>query len=189
MFDIVVNHVFSPGPANATDYSIFTPFNSSKYFHRPCVMDNSNETSVEVCQLLNDMATAVFTLPDIKTEDPEVREIFQEWIKDTVQKYNVDGLRLDTYKHVERDFWPDFIDAAGVFSVAEYLDGDPANYDSELLPSKDEGLLNYPTLVLLELQISPYSNSYGYIQLGVLIKIGIADSIGYGMYFKTHRHG
>lgn len=145
MFDIVVNHVFSPGPGNATNYSMFTPFDSSRYFHRPCVMDNSNETSVEVCQIPDDKATAVFTLPDIKTDDPVVRSLFQEWIKDTVQKYKVDGLRLDTYKHVERDFWPDFIDAAGVFSVAEYLDGDPANYDSELIPSKDEGVLNYPT--------------------------------------------
>jgi len=145
MFDIVINHVFSPGPRNATNYSMFTPFDSSRYFHRPCVMDNSNETSVEVCQLTDDKATAIFTLPDVKTEDPVVREIFQEWIRDTVQKYNVDGLRLDTYKHVERDFWPDFIDAAGVFSVAEYLDGDPKNYDSELIPSKDEGVLNYPT--------------------------------------------
>ncbi|KAL1862639.1 hypothetical protein Daus18300_008437 [Diaporthe australafricana] len=145
MFDIVVNHMFSPGPRNTTDYSIFTPFNSSRYFHRPCVMDNSNETSVEVCQLLNDEATASFTLPDIKTEDPVVRDIFQEWISDTVEKYNVDGLRLDTYKHVERSFWPDFIDAAGVFSLAEFLDGDPASYNnSELLPS-DEGVLNYPT--------------------------------------------
>lgn len=145
MFDIVVNHVFSPGPQNTTDYSMFTPFNSSRYFHRPCVMDNSNETSVEVCQLRDAETTASFTLPDIKTEDPVVRDIFQEWISDTVKKYNVDGLRLDTYKHVERTFWPDFIGAAGVFSLAEFLDGDPASYDSELLPSQEEGVLNYPT--------------------------------------------
>ncbi|KAJ0109974.1 hypothetical protein J7T55_014776 [Diaporthe amygdali] len=145
MFDIVINHVFSPGPANATNYSMFTPFNSSRYFHRPCLMDNSNETSVEVCQLRDDKASAVFTLPDVKTEDPVVRDIFQDWIRDTVEKYNVDGLRLDTYKHVERSFWPDFLDAAGVFSVAEYLDGDPANYNSDLIASKEAGVLNYPT--------------------------------------------
>ncbi|POS69358.1 glycosylhydrolase family 13-2 [Diaporthe helianthi] len=145
MFDIVVNHVLSPGPQNATNYSTFTPFDSSKYFHRPCVMDNSNETSVQVCQLKDDKATVELTLPDINTEDPVVRDIFQEWIKDTVEKYNVDGLRLDTYKHVERDFWPGFIDAAGVFSLAEFLDGDPKNYNDELIPSKDEGVLNYPT--------------------------------------------
>jgi alpha-amylase len=145
MFDIVVNHMFSPGPRNDTNYSMFTPFNSSRYFHTPCVIDNSNQTSVLACQITDDKATAVFSLPDVKTEDPVVRGIYQRWIRDTVQKYNVDGLRLDTYKHVERDFWPGFIDAAGVFSVAEYLDGDPKNYQSELIPSEDEGLLNYPT--------------------------------------------
>ncbi|KAI3394402.1 hypothetical protein diail_2814 [Diaporthe ilicicola] len=145
MFDIVVNHMFSPGLQNSTDYSIFTPFNSSKYFHRPCVMDNSNETSVEVCQLKDTQTTATFTLPDVKTEDPVVRDMFQDWIRDTVDKYSVDGLRLDTYKHVERSFWPGFIDAAGVFSLAEYLDGDPANYVSDLVPSDEEGVLNYPT--------------------------------------------
>ncbi|WFE27923.1 pullulanase-type alpha-1,6-glucosidase [Solwaraspora sp. WMMD791] len=56
-----------------------------------------------------------FGLDDLWTERPEVvrgmTKIFADWIRDT----GVDGYRLDTVKHVNLDFWPQFsrgIDAA-----------------------------------------------------------------------------
>lgn len=57
----------------------------------------------------------------------------------------VDGLRIDTVKHVQKSFWPGFNDAAGVYSVGEIFDGDPAytcDYQNYL-----DGVLNYPMYV------------------------------------------
>jgi glycosidase len=54
----------------------------------------------------------------------------------------VDGLRIDTVKHVEKDFWPGYNDAAGVYCVGEVFSGDPAYtcpYQNYL-----DGVLNYP---------------------------------------------
>ncbi|MDG4771631.1 pullulanase-type alpha-1,6-glucosidase [Solwaraspora sp. WMMD792] len=49
-----------------------------------------------------------FGLDDLWTERPEVvrgmTKIFADWIRDT----GVDGYRLDTVKHVNLDFWPQF---------------------------------------------------------------------------------
>lgn len=55
----------------------------------------------------------------------------------------VDGLRIDTVKHVEKDFWPGYVQAAGVYAVGEVLNGDPA-YTCGYQASIMDGVMNYP---------------------------------------------
>lgn len=57
-------------------------------------------------------------------------------------QYIVDGLRVDTVKHVQKDFWPGYNKAAGVYCVGEILDGDP-DYTCPYQEVMD-GVLNYP---------------------------------------------
>ena len=54
----------------------------------------------------------------------------------------VDGLRIDTAKHVDKAFWPDFNKAAGVFITGEVFDGNPA-YTCPYQNYMDS-VLNYP---------------------------------------------
>lgn len=35
----------------------------------------------------------------------------------------IDGIRIDTVKHVRKDFWPSFTAASGVYALGEVLDG------------------------------------------------------------------
>ncbi|KAI5837212.1 glycoside hydrolase superfamily [Morchella snyderi] len=126
MVDIVANHM------GAGDVTTFNPFNNAGYYHTSCdITDYNNQANVENCRIAG--------LPDIKTEDSNVRTIFQSWIKNLVSTYQIDGLRLDTVKHVEKDFWSGFTSAAGVFSIGEVYNGDPAyvgpyqNYMSSLV--------------------------------------------------------
>jgi alpha-amylase len=44
-------------------------------------------------------------LPDFRTELPEVREYLLKANINLARQTGVDGFRLDTYKHVETDFW------------------------------------------------------------------------------------
>jgi alpha-amylase len=44
-------------------------------------------------------------LDDVFTEKPEVVEGFKEIFKAYVRDYSVDGFRIDTYKHVNIEFW------------------------------------------------------------------------------------
>lgn len=57
-------------------------------------------------------------------------------------QYIVDGLRVDTVKHVQKDFWPGYNKAAGVYCVGEVLDGD-VDYTCPYQEVMD-GVLNYP---------------------------------------------
>ena len=62
-------------------------------------------------------------MPDLDTESPYVVRTLHAWIHDLVKKYNVDALRIDTVKHIRKDFWPDFVRSAGVAAMGEVLHG------------------------------------------------------------------
>jgi alpha-amylase len=123
MFDVVVNHMALPDPnVNFTNFS--PPFSDASSFHNHCFVDESpdskNQTSVEQCWL----GDATLPLPDLNTENPTVVSKLLDWVHKLVQDYAVDGLRIDTVKHIRKDFWPDFSKAAGVFTLGEVFTND-----------------------------------------------------------------
>ncbi|EPS26265.1 alpha-amylase Amy13A [Penicillium oxalicum 114-2] len=139
MVDVVANHMGYAGAGNTVDYSVFKPFSSSSYFHPYCLIsDYSNQTNVEDCWL----GDTTVSLPDLDTTLSSVQTIWYNWVSDLVSNYSIDGLRIDTVKHVEKSFWPGYQSAAGVYCVGEVFSGDPAYtcpYQNYL-----DGVLNYP---------------------------------------------
>lgn len=131
MVDVVANHM-GTGPIGENSPA---PLNQASSYHPGCNIDYNNQQSIERCSLLG--------LPDLNTEDPTIRTLFQTWIKWLVTEFNIDGLRIDTVKHVEKSFWADFAWASGVFTIGEVLSGDPsyiAGYDKTMA-----GFLNFAT--------------------------------------------
>ena len=114
MFDVVANHMAATG--SPPDVSALSPFNAAANFHPFCfIQDYKNQTDVEQCWLGDN----IVALPDINTEDPSIVSTLNAWVKDLVNKYRVDGLRIDTVKHIRKDFWPEFARSAGVFTMGE----------------------------------------------------------------------
>ena len=65
-----------------------------------------------------------------------------EHYHDLVQKYNIDGIRIDTIMEVPKWFWDKFRQSAGVFQIGEAFNGDPgyvADYQNHL-----DSVFNYP---------------------------------------------
>ncbi|TCD66626.1 hypothetical protein EIP91_001093, partial [Steccherinum ochraceum] len=141
MVDVVVNHVASP--TNPPDFSKITPFNTQSQFHAENFIQAgdyfSNQTAVEQGWL----GDTNLPLPDINTEDPNIVSMYNNWISGLVKNYTVDGVRIDTVKHVRQDFWPDFAKSAGVYTVGEVLD----NRTSYLAPYTKvlDAVLDYST--------------------------------------------
>lgn len=118
MFDVVVNHMAANALPPAFNFSILNPFSSQADFHSQCFVDGgNNQTNTEQCWLGDD----VLPLPDLDTEDPMVVATMYQWIQNLVREYSVDGVRIDTVKHIRKDFWPSFITSAGVFSLGEAI--------------------------------------------------------------------
>lgn len=107
---------------NATlDFSKLVPFSNSSDFHPYCLIsDYNNQTNVEQCWL----GDQFLPLADLDTENPSIVSTMNNWIQGLVKSYGIDGLRIDTAKHVRKDFWPAFAKAAGVFTMGEVLIGD-----------------------------------------------------------------
>lgn len=131
MVDVVANHV---GPVDM-DFSRISPFNSADHYHSKCEINNWNDDhEVQFCRLAD--------LPDLNQENDWVRGKLKDWIKNLVQTYSFDGIRIDTIPEVPMDFWSEYAQSAGVFQMGEYFNGDPAKvgpYQGALT-----GLFNYP---------------------------------------------
>ena len=137
MVDVVANHV---GPVG-TDYSQITPFNLPEHYHDYCeITDWSNQDQVENCRLCE--------LPDLKQENSYVAQTLNAWIKDLVNKYNIDGIRVDTIMEVPKWFWDQFKSAAGVFQIGEAFTGD-AEYVADYQRHFDS-VFNYPLYYTIE---------------------------------------
>lgn len=78
---------------------------------------------------------AVGGLPDFKTELPEVRKYLLDANIGLAKYAGVDGFRLDTFKHIESDFWLEHRARTraelgqGFFLLAEYWAGTPTSLD------------------------------------------------------------
>jgi alpha-amylase len=135
MVDVVGNHM---GNTN-TDYSQNYPFNDGAHYHDYCIISDSdfanhNQDRIENCRLAG--------LADLKQENDWVRTTLLSWIKGLVQKYDLDGLRVDTVPEVPKWFWKQFTDSAGVYTVGEVFDGSMAyvgGYQNTV-----SATLNYP---------------------------------------------
>ena len=112
MLDVVANHVALVG----NDFSQINPFNSPEHYHDPCtITDWTNYVMVENCRLAD--------LPDLKHENNWVSDELLRWIKYMVDRYHLDGLRVDTVPEVPKWFWKKFNKACGVFQIGEVFNG------------------------------------------------------------------
>ncbi|WP_017381610.1 alpha-amylase family glycosyl hydrolase [Paenisporosarcina sp. TG-14] len=124
ILDFVVNHVGPKHPWVNDEAKL-------DWFHEEQPIINwDNQQEVENNWL--------FDLPDLNQENPETRKYLLDAAKWWIQETNVDGYRLDTVKHVPKDFWSDF--SSEVKSVKDdfYLLGEVWHNDLRVVASYEE---------------------------------------------------
>jgi hypothetical protein len=47
--------------------------------------------------------------------------MLNSWVEGIVGNYSADGIRIDTVKHIRKDFWSNFSSSAGVYAIGEVL--------------------------------------------------------------------
>ncbi|KAI0036501.1 glycoside hydrolase family 13 protein [Vararia minispora EC-137] len=143
MLDVVINHVAAPSIPGKDGFTLdgfYHPFTDRSYFHPQCFVGDSRDQSVIEQCWLGDEAVP---LPDLNTEDERVVQLFGDWVRNLVRQYSVDGLRIDTAKHIRKDFWPGWGQAAGVFTMGEVLTDETA-YAAPYTDVLD-AILDYPS--------------------------------------------
>ncbi|KAK4229500.1 family 13 putative glycoside hydrolase [Podospora fimiseda] len=181
MVDIVTNHMAYMGCAKCVDYSTLQPFSSASYYHPPCWINYDSQTSVEQCWQGSDTVS----LPDLRTEDPYVRSVWNQWVSHIVKTYGIDGLRVDSMKHVETSFWAGFNAAAGVYLIGEVYHGD-ALYVAPFQNYMD-GVLDYPSYYWMLRAFQSTSGSISSLVQGMNILKGAAKDLSlYGSFLENH---
>jgi alpha-amylase len=181
MVDVVTNHMGYNGCRSCVDYSIFNPFSSASFFHPGCDIHYADERSVQQCWQGDEKVS----LPDLRTEDQNVRDIWNDWIKQMVAKYHIDGIRLDSAKHVETSFLAPFEAASGVFMIGEVYHGDPAY----TLPYQNHmsGVMNYPAFYWIVKAFSSTSGSIYELVEGIdKVKNSARDTSLLGSFLENH---
>ncbi|KAI9702084.1 MAG: hypothetical protein M1836_001428 [Candelina mexicana] len=182
MVDVVVNHFGYNGAGDTVNYTQLHPFDKQEYYHPYCLIsDYSNQDNVEDCWL----GDTQVSLPDLKTEDSLVTEIYYSWIHDLVANYSIDGLRIDTVKHVDKAFWAGFNSAAGVFCTGESF-----NYDASYTCAYQnylDSVLNYPMYgPLVQAFSSDNGDMSGLVNAINTIKGTCKDSTLLGSFSENH---
>ncbi|KAH7072093.1 glycoside hydrolase superfamily [Paraphoma chrysanthemicola] len=172
MIDVVANHMgFGAIADNRPE-----PLNQASAYHSDCDIDYNNQTSIEVCRIAR--------LPDLNTQSSEIKTVLNTWVNWLVKEYSFDGVRIDTVKHVQQDFWPDFASAAGVYSIGEVWDGNPtylAQY-AKLMP----GLLNYATYYPMNRFYQQTGSSQDLVDMINTVSNTFPDPSALGTFLDNH---
>ncbi|KAK7408531.1 hypothetical protein QQX98_009291 [Neonectria punicea] len=183
MVDIVTNHMGYYGCGNCVDYSKYDAFQDSTYFHNFCLIDYSDEWSSNIQTCWEGDNTVA--LPDLRTENDNVRAIWFKWIKQIVSDYSIDGLRVDSAKHIEKSFHAPFEEAAGVYTVGEVLNGDPAF--TFPYQEKMSGVMNYPMYYWLKRAFGSTSGDFTELAKGIeRVKNEAVNSSLLGTFMENH---
>lgn len=121
MVDVVANHTgdFVYEPTGYFERAA-PPFDNPEWFHNQGQIANyDDQHSIEV----GDIGGG---LDDIDQSNPEAAAELCRNIAWLREKTQCDGFRLDTVRHVPKDFWKKYVDAAGVFCMGEVLHGSPS---------------------------------------------------------------
>lgn len=120
MVDVVVNHTgdFQPGNGFAK-----APFDKADWYHHNGDITDGDYNSNNQWKIENG---DVAGLDDLNHENPATANELKNWIKWLLNETGIDGLRLDTVKHVPKGFLKDFDQAANTFTMGEIFHGDPA---------------------------------------------------------------
>ncbi|THU92286.1 glycoside hydrolase [Dendrothele bispora CBS 962.96] len=139
MVDVVVNHPLEKKLKNPTSKSkrlAAIPTNTSNIY--PSTFDYSTLQPFSGTTILK---TPLIDLDTRKTHTNV--GIMNDWVKNLVSEYSIDGLRIDTVKHVRKEFWNDFAESAGVYTIGEVLI-DNTTYASPYI-QLISSILHYPT--------------------------------------------
>ncbi|WP_068617689.1 family 14 glycosylhydrolase [Paenibacillus tuaregi] len=120
MLDVVPNHTGDFQPGNGTAAA---PFNNPDWYHHNGSITDADYDSNNQWKIENG---DVAGLDDLNQENPATAQELKNWIKWLVQETKVDGLRVDTAKHMPKWFLKDFDTAAGTFTMGEIYDGNPS---------------------------------------------------------------
>jgi alpha-amylase len=134
ILDLVVNHTSVVHPwVNDDKYADW-------YHHNPSISNWKDQEEIENGKLAG--------LPDLAQENPAVKKYLIDMAKWWIKETDIDGFRLDTLRHVPKDFWREFTseikkEYPNFYMLGEAWDGSHS-YVSEYQKNGLSGMIDFP---------------------------------------------
>ncbi|MBY6050769.1 alpha-amylase family glycosyl hydrolase [Cytobacillus firmus] len=134
ILDFVVNHV-------GYNHEWLNDPEKNEWFHEKQDIQNwENQTDLE--------NGWIYGLPDLNQVNPEVKNYLIDAAKWWIKETDIDGFRLDTVKHVSKDFWTEFSKEVKSEKEDFYLLGEVWSDSPEYIAQYEEtgidGFVDYP---------------------------------------------
>jgi len=144
VLDVVLNHV-GYGHPWLTDGA------HDGWFHDSCTVNYASQRSIEQCWLAG--------LPDLNTEDPRVRTYLTEWSLWLIRQTAIDGFRLDTARHLPKEFLLEWSSAVKrefprFWIVGEVFSSD-YRYQADYLQSGLDAVTDFQTYDGIRMGLAP----------------------------------
>ncbi|AEI40010.1 family 14 glycosylhydrolase [Paenibacillus mucilaginosus] len=120
MLDVVLNHTGDFQPSNGYAKA---PFDKYDWYHHNGEITSTDYNQNNQWKIENG---DVAGLDDLNHENTAVTAELNNWIQWLIAQSGVDGLRVDTAKHVPKSYLKSFDTAANTFTFSEVFHGDPA---------------------------------------------------------------
>lgn len=135
ILDFVVNHTGRTHPW-ASDPKYYDWFH-----HRGTIVNWNDQKEVEEGDQDG--------LPDFNQDNPEVKKYLLDMTRWWIEKTNIDGFRLDTFRHVPVSFWQEFTKSVrsinpDFYMVGEVFDGPVFQLADYQTSTGIDGLLDFP---------------------------------------------
>lgn len=154
LLDIVFNHVDYDHPIAVGRHQPGSKY-YSWFHHNGDIQDSNNQWWVENGELGG--------LPDFDQSNPEVVKYLVDFAKWWIKNTGVDGYRIDTVKHVQKDFWKTLTNelhqyaGSNFFLLGEVLHGD-IGYCSDYAYTGFDSLFDFPLYFVIDRALK-YGNS------------------------------
>lgn len=134
ILDLVVNHTGYQHPW------LNDPEKEDWFHEEQSIISWDNQKNVEDGRLAG--------LPDLAQENPETRKYLLDMAKWWIEETDIDGYRLDTVKHVPKDFWEEFSREVksvkdDFFLIGEVWHSDPT-YVADYAKTGIDSFVDYP---------------------------------------------
>eukprot|EP00442_Polarella_glacialis_P051119 CAMPEP_0115092538 /NCGR_PEP_ID=MMETSP0227-20121206/26829_1 /TAXON_ID=89957 /ORGANISM="Polarella glacialis, Strain CCMP 1383" /LENGTH=1481 /DNA_ID=CAMNT_0002484383 /DNA_START=21 /DNA_END=4466 /DNA_ORIENTATION=+ len=148
--DVNMNHAGGM-KMNASDpesISVVEPFNKPEYYHSDnCSLIHDADYDrgtyyLEHCKL--------YGLPDYNHENPVVWQGLMQWVRDHVDKYGFDGIRVDAARHINRNFLNHIPETGPPIPAYFEVVSDDLSYVSAYATGDYGAVYNYPLYFMLK---------------------------------------
>mmetsp|Transcript_160470 Transcript_160470/g.295735 ORF Transcript_160470/g.295735 Transcript_160470/m.295735 type:complete len:421 (-) Transcript_160470:92-1354(-) len=100
------------------------------------IVDYDDPDQQVTCQL--------YGMPDVDQDNHIAHEALKNYVGDVVNRFGIDGVRLDAVPYMPKHFWRDFSVASGVMAMGEVETGNDAVVSPYVREGVLDSVLNYP---------------------------------------------